>query len=52
MYRTIYGNKVNTYSDTEIGLASNDGSKIIYIDERSKGIKLISVQINTMGKKT
>ena len=25
LYRTIYGDKVNTDADTEIGLASNDG---------------------------
>ena len=50
LYCTMYGNKLNTDADTEIGLASNDISKIIFIDARGKRIKLISVHINTTVK--
>ena len=48
MYRTMYGNKVNTDADTYIELVRNDGSKIIFIYARRKGINIINVQINTM----
>ena len=45
---TSYGNKVNTDADYEIGLESNDGSKIIFINARRKVIKLTNIHINTM----
>ena len=35
MYRTMYGNKVNTDADTEIGLASNDGSNTFRSNSKS-----------------
>ena len=48
MHHKIYGNKVNIDADTYIWLVRNDRSKIIFIDEISKGINIINVQINTM----
>ena len=48
MYHTLYVNKGSTNADTGIRLSSNSVSKIIFIGARSKGIKLINVQINIM----
>ena len=50
LYRTIYGNKLNTNADTDIRLARNDASEIFFIGARIKVIKIINVQINTMAK--
>ena len=46
LYHTMYGNKVNKNSDTDIGLASNNGPRIICYQCNKKEYKADHFQDN------